>query len=154
MNEFFTFLIAASPISELRGAIPVALTVYKLPLFSVLFWSILGNMLSVFLIFWLLPPLSNWFSERFSSFGRFFDWLFRYTQRRHSRKFEIYKNLALVVLVAVPLPFTGAWTGSLAAFVFGIPYKKAVPLIFLGVLIAATLVTLATLGIINVINKS
>ena len=149
MSALYTLLIAMSPISELRGAIPIALTLYQLPLPSALFWSILGNMLPVFLILWLLPPLSSWLSERFLCFKRFFDWLFQYTRKRHNQKFEIYKDLALVILVAIPLPFTGAWTGSLAAFVFGIPYKKAVPLIFLGVLIAATLVTLATLGIIN-----
>lgn len=152
MTWLYTILIAASPISELRGAIPLALTIYKLSLPATLFYSILGNMIPVFLILWLLPSLSSWLSEHFLSWKKFFDWLFRYTRKRHNQKFEIYKDLALVILVAIPLPFTGAWTGSLAAFVFGIPPKTALPLIFLGVLIAATLVTLATLGIINIIK--
>jgi len=54
-------------------------------------------------------------------------------------------------LVAIPLPFTGAWTGSLAAFVFGISAKKAFPLISLGVLIAGIIVLLSTLGIIKIL---
>lgn len=149
MKEIYTLLIAGSPISELRGAIPIALALYKLPLASALFFSILGNMIPVFFILWLLPPFSVWLSNRFRLFKRFFDWLFSWQRKRHSKKIEIYKDLALVILVAIPLPLTGAWTGSLVAFLFGIPYKKAVPLIFLGVLIAATIVCLTTLGIIK-----
>lgn len=152
MNWLYTLLIAASPISELRGAIPLALGVYKLPLFLALFWAILGNMIPVFFILWLLPAASKFLSERFLFFKNFFDWLFVRTRDRHQRKIQIYKDLALVILVAIPLPLTGAWTGSLVAFLFNIPFKRALPLIFLGVLIAATLVTLASLGIISIMK--
>ena len=60
------------------------------------------------------------------------------------------KEFALVVLVAIPLPLTGAWTASLAAYIFGIPYKKAIPLIFLGLVIAGVIVTLVTVGVVDV----
>lgn len=144
-----TFLAAAAPISELRGAIPLALGVYHLPIATTLVLAITGNMFPVFFILWFLDPVQLWLSQNFKIFDRLFSWLFNWTRKRHAKKFEVYKELALVILVAIPLPMTGAWTGSLAAFVFGIPYKKALPLIFLGVLIAGAIVTLASIGVIN-----
>ena len=144
-----TFLTAAAPISELRGAIPLALGVYQLPILITLILAIAGNMFPVFFILWFLDPVQKWLSSHFRIFDRFFKWLFSWTRSRHARKFELYEEMALVILVAIPLPMTGAWTGSLAAFVFGIPYKKALPLIFLGVCIAAAIVTLLSLGVIN-----
>ena len=56
----------------------------------------------------------------------------------------------MVIFVAIPLPITGAWTGSVAAFLFGIPFKRALGLIFIGVLISGLIVTFLTLGIIKI----
>lgn len=147
--EFKIFLIAMSPIFELRGSIPVALSVYQLSVWSAYLISIIGNLIPVIFFLSLLEPVSRYLSQHFSLFNRFFTWLFERTRRKHNAKFERWQNFALVVLVAIPLPFTGAWTGSLCAFVFGIPFKKAFPLIALGVIIAGLIVTLTTLGIIN-----
>ena len=138
------------PISELRGAIPLALIVYEMPIWSAFLLAILGNLVPVILIIWFLNLLINKFLiHRIYIFNRFFAWLFQRTQRKYSKKFERWRDLALVILVAIPLPFTGAWTGALAAFVFGIPIKRAFPLIALGVLIAGIIVTTITLGVIN-----
>ena len=152
MSEYLRVLLtAAAPISEVRGAIPLGLGFYKLPVVTTILIAIIGNMLPVFFILWLLDPVQKYLSSRSQMLARFFDRLFSYTRRRHARKFEIYKEFALVLFVAVPLPMTGAWSGALAAFVFGIPFKKALPLIFLGVVGAAAIVTLASLGVINFI---
>lgn len=138
------------PISELRGAIPLALIVYEMPIWSAFLLAILGNLIPVILIIWFLNLLINKFLiHRIYIFNRFFSWLFERTQRKYSKKFERWRDLALVILVAIPLPFTGAWTGALAAFVFGIPIKRAFPLIALGVLIAGAIVTIVTLGVIG-----
>lgn len=150
MNQYLmTLLMAAAPISELRGAIPLALGVYGMSIPLAFTLAIIGNMIPVFFILWLLNPVQRWLSYKSRLFDRFFKWLFSWTRSRHAKKFELYEELALVILVAIPLPMTGAWTGSLAAFVFGIPYKKALPLIFLGVLIAGIIVTLASTGVIK-----
>ena len=74
-------------------------------------------------------------------FDKFFTFLFERTRRKHSKKFEKWGALALITFVAIPLPITGGWSGALAAFVFGIPFKKALPLIFSGVIIAGVIVT-------------
>ncbi len=150
-GEVKTLLVAMTPFFELRGSIPLALTVYNLPVWSSYLFSVIGNLVPVVFMLWLLEGVSGFLSRHFLFFKRFFEWLFRRTKDRHEQKFEKWKSLALVLLVAIPLPFTGAWTGSLAAFVFGIPAKRAFPLIALGVMIAGLIVTLSTLGIIKII---
>lgn len=149
--ELKIFLIAMSPFLELRGSIPVALGVYDLPIYLAYFISIVGNLVPVVFLLLLLESVSRILSSRFNFFNRFFTWLFERTRKKHAAKFERFKELALIMFVAIPLPFTGAWTGSLCAFVFGIPFKKAFPLISLGVIIAGLIVTLASLGAINFI---
>lgn len=148
-SQLIVLLISMLPISELRGAIPIAISVYNMSASAAFFWAVLGNIVPVIFILWLLKTVSNFLSHHSYFFNRFFVWLFENTRRKHSKKFERWRNLALVILVAIPLPFTGAWTGSLAAFVFGIPIKKAFPLIILGILIAGAIVSLVTIGIIN-----
>ncbi len=147
--EIKTFFIAVSPILELRGAIPIALEVYHLPVWSALIFSFLGNIAPVPFLVLFLESVSGFLSRKFVFFNKFFSWLFERTRKRHEKKFERWRNFALVVLVAIPLPLTGAWTASICAFLFGIPIKEAFPLITLGVVIAATVVLFLSLGIFN-----
>ncbi|MFH1820466.1 MAG: small multi-drug export protein [Candidatus Nealsonbacteria bacterium] len=149
--ELKVFLVAMSPIIELRGSLPLALGVYHLPAWSAYFISVLGNLVPVVFILLLLERVSSFLSKHSYHFNRFFAWLFERTRKKHTAKFERWRNMALIVLVAIPLPFTGAWTGSLCAFLFGIPFKKAFPLIVLGVLVAGAIVSLISLGVINFI---
>lgn len=149
-NIIWTILIAMAPISELRGAIPIAIGIYNMSWQAAYFWSVLGNMIPVFFILWLLGPFVNWLGKKIPKIGKWFDRYFEHTRNKHAKKIELYKELALVVLVAIPLPLTGAWTGALVAYLFGLPYKKALPLIFLGVLIAGGIVTLVSMGFINI----
>lgn len=146
MFELKTFLIAMSPVVELRGSIPIALEIYHLPLWSAYAFSVLGNMVPVLLLPFL-GVVSGELSRRFLFFEKFFFWLFLWTRKKHERSFELFRDFALVIFVAIPLPLTGAWTATLVAFVFGIPLRRAFPLILLGVIIAAVVVSLITLGI-------
>lgn len=151
MNHLIeVFLLAIAPISELRGAIPVGLA-NDLPLWQVLCVSIIGNMLPVFFIILFLEKLSKFLSEKSVIFKRFFNWFFEYTKNRHSKTFSTYRDIGLVFLVAIPLPFTGAWTASICAFLFDIPLRRAFYLIAIGVIIASIIVTLITLGVINIV---
>lgn len=135
-----TFLIAMLPLAELRGAIPYAWAL-KIEWWKALLVSIVGNMVPVFFILWLLEPVSAWLMAHSRIFERFFNWLFARTRKKLEKKYELYEGLALAIFVGIPLPVTGAWTGSVAAFVFGIPYRKALFWIFLGVCIAGVVVT-------------
>ena len=149
-DQLSTFLIATIPIAELRVAIPVALSSFKMTVPSAYLWAVLGNMLPIIFILWWLNPVSRFLSKHIKFMARFFDWLFSRTRKKHGKRFERWGALALITFVAIPLPITGAWTGSVAAFVFGIPFKKALPLILIGVLIAGIIVTLASQGLIAI----
>ena len=144
--ELHTLLIAMAPIGELRASIPIAIGVYHIPALPAYFFSVVGNLIPVVFILLFLEKVSDYLSHRNYYFNRFFAWLFEKTRRRHQKKFRVYKEFALLILVAIPLPFTGAWTGSLCAFVFGIPIRKAFPLISIGVAIAGIIVTLLSIN--------
>ncbi|WP_440954441.1 COG2426 family protein [Methanosarcina sp. Mfa9] len=139
-----TMIIASLPISELRGAIPVAMGVYGMGPLSAYFFSVLGNMLPVVPLLLFLEPVSD-FLRRFRIFDLFFSWLFERTRRNHSERFEKYGTFALTLFVAIPLPVTGAWTGCAAAFVFGIKFRHALPAIAAGIMIAGVIVTTLTM---------
>jgi uncharacterized membrane protein len=142
-----TFALALMPIGELRVALPVALEVYKISWPVAFIVSVVGNMVPVIFFSFLLDPISKFLMKHSRFFKWFFNWLFERTRKKHSKRFETLEEVALVTFVALPLPITGAWSGTLAAFVFGIPPKKSIPLIFLGVLIAGAIVTLLTKGV-------
>jgi uncharacterized membrane protein len=141
--------ISALPITELRGAIPIALIIYKMPVFPAYFFAVLGNIVPVIFLLLYLKPFSD-FLCRWHFLNIFFKWLFKRTYQ-YEEKFEKYGALFLLVFVAVPLPGTGAWTGSIAAFVFGIRFWYAFPAIVGGIIIAGIIVTLTSLGIISFI---
>jgi len=150
-KELVTVILATLPIAELRGAIPWALA--SPPVGGGLTWqtaylyAVLGNFIPVIPILLLLEPVSK-FLRRWKVFDRFFIWLFNRTRKR-GKLIERYEALGLILFVGIPLPVTGAWTGSVAAFIFGIPLKYAIPCIILGILLAGVVVTLACLGVIN-----
>ena len=146
-RELYTLFIAMLPVSELRGAIPYALS-SGLSWHQSYFWAVIGNFIPVIPLLVFLGPLSEALSRRFALWRRFFDWLFARTRRR-GKIVERYEALGLVLFVAIPLPVTGAWTGTVAAFLFGVRFRYALPAIILGILLAGTVVTLASLGAIS-----
>ena len=145
--EISTIIISMLPVSELRGAIPVAIGVYNLNPAEAYFLAVVGNIIPVIFILKYLDPVSRFLMAKFKFFDKFFTYLFERTRRKHNGKFEKWGALALITFVAIPLPVTGGWSGALAAFVFGIPFKKALSLISLGIMIAGVIVTGLSLGI-------
>jgi len=142
--ELKTFLIAMTPIGELRASIPIALNLYQLPIWSAFLFSVLGNLVPPILILWGLRTVSDSLSKKIYFFNRFFAWIFTKTYNSHFNKVKKFKEWALLILVAIPLPFTGAWTGALVAFVFNFSYKRSLLIIALGVLIAGIIVSFLT----------
>jgi len=149
--QFIVIFIAMLPIFELRGALPLALGYFKFSIPEAYFWSVLGNMIPIFFLLWFWPTLAQVLMKKYKFFNKVFSWIFKRTKRKTDDKFRRYGELALIIFVAFPLPITGAWTGSVAAFLFNIPYWRALGLIFIGVLIAGLIVTLLTTGIISLI---
>lgn len=147
--ELATLLIAMTPIFELRGSLPIALTIYDMGIASAFFWSVVGNIIPAVLIVFFLDKVADWLSGHFNFFDKFFKWLFARTRRKARDKIEKYGPWGLFILVAIPLPVTGGWTGALAAFLFGIDRKKSIPIISLGIIAAGIIVTLITIGAIK-----
>src|SRR3989339_135184 len=117
--QLATTLMAMLPVTELRASIPVALAVYDMPWTEVLVYSLLGDIIPAFFIIPLLGPVSRFLMKYSKVLARFFDYIFERTRNKFTAKYEKYGLLALVVFVAIPLPGTGVWTGSLAAWLFG-----------------------------------
>ena len=141
-----TALMSIIPFTELRASIPAAYGLFDIPMWQIFIIAVASNIIPAVFIVWLLEPLSGYLMQKSKFFEKFFNWLFERTRKKFYKKYEKWGNTALTVFVAIPLPVTGAWTGAIAAFLFGIPLKKAVPLIFTGLLIAATVITLITIG--------
>jgi uncharacterized membrane protein len=136
-KEWVTVIIAALPLAELRGSIPVALAMGLSPAKAFLL-SILGNSIPIIPVLVLLEPVSNALM-RFRPWRSFFDWLFERTKAKGDL-IQKYEALGLMLFVAVPLPMTGAWSGCIAASLFRIKFRYALPAIFLGVVGAGVIV--------------
>ena len=131
-----TLLIAMVPVVELRGAIPVGLA-GGLPYWEAVTLAIIGNILPVPFLIVFAQRVMRWLAARFRFMRKFVE-----TRAvAKAEKIKSYQLLGLMLFVAIPLPGTGAWTGSLVAAVLELPMKKAVPVIFAGLLIAAAIVT-------------
>ena len=149
-KELVVLIIAALPILELRGAIPVAINLFNFPWYYALLLAIVGNILPVPFILLFLDTASRLLSK-VAFFERILKWLFERTRRR-GKVIERYERIGLMLFVAIPLPVTGAWTGSLAAVLFGLKFKHAFLSIFVGILIAGIIVTcLSLLGWVGAI---
>jgi len=143
-NELITVIVAALPVSELRGAIPLAVLSFKIPLAKAFLLSVLGNLIPVIPLLLFLQPVSEKL-RHFRLWSKFFDYLFERTRRKASL-IEKYEALGLILFVAVPLPITGAWTGCIAASLFKIRFRYAFLAISIGVLIAAIIVSTITVA--------
>ena len=141
-----TLLAAALPVSELRGAIPLAIGVYGYDPWQAYLLAVLGNLLPVVPLLLFLGPVSDWL-RRFTFWDKFFTWLFSRTRRKYIREHESFSLTALALFVAVPLPVTGAWTGCAIAFLVGFRFWPAFAAISAGVLLAGVIVTATVLGV-------
>ncbi|HMB26245.1 MAG TPA: small multi-drug export protein [Patescibacteria group bacterium] len=144
-----TFFLAMLPITELRGSIPFAVGYFNMPVWLAFAVSVIGDIIPGILIVWFLRPVSLWLSRRSKIFSRFFNWWFNKVIKRFEKKYLKYGEIALLIFVSIPLPITGVWTGSVAAFLFGIPRKRAIIFISIGAVIAGVLVSLITTGVFS-----
>ena len=139
------FGLAMIPVFELRGAIPVGVAA-GLPFWTVFLTAFLGNLLPVPFLILFTRRVFEWLRTKSALLERFVSRL----ERKAATKEDLlkkYELLGLCILVAIPLPGTGAWTGSLVAAVFDIRLKHAFPAIALGVLIAGIIVSVVTYGV-------
>lgn len=142
-----TFLISMVPVLELRGAIPAGIAAGLSPMtaFAV---SVAGNMVPVPFVILLVRQIFLWLRK--NDFLRKI--IEKLEQKAHlkGRVVRKYGTLGLIVLVAIPLPGTGAWTGALVAALLNMSLRRSLPAIFTGVLIAGTITTAVACGLIHI----
>ncbi|TRZ95126.1 ligand-binding protein SH3 [bacterium] len=138
-KELVVIIVGALPVSELRGAIPLALY-YGMSASKAYWLSVLGNIIFVAPVLVIFEPVSNRL-RKFKVWSKFFDWLFKRT-KRNSDVIQKYEAFGLALFVAIPLPMTGAWSGIIAASLFKIRFKYAFIAILTGVLCAGLVVLL------------
>jgi len=158
MNQLLiSIILSILPVSELRGGLPVAVdyalknNISILPIF---FLIVLLNIGVIFLILFFL----DFFHESLMGipfYKKLFGFYLNSVRKRADKieaKIPTYGYLALTLFVAIPLPVTGAWTGTFIAWLLGLERKKSIPAIALGVLIAGIIILLASLGVFSMIR--
>jgi len=147
------FLISMLPLIEIRGAIPYAVG-FGLPLAPSIAVAIIGNMLPVPFIFLFARKILEWGSDK-KFIGGFFRWCLEKGEkggRKLEEKAGAGLYVALLLFVGIPLPGTGAWTGTLAASLLNMDFKKSVIYVMLGVLLAGAIMLAASLGVFGAIR--
>ena len=158
IKYIIVFFVSMVPIVELRGAIPIAESL-KLDIFLYYPISIIGNMLPVPIIYLFARKVLLWGKDK-KVIGKFFTWCLQKGEKGGEKLKESAGNkgifLALMIFVGIPLPGTGAWTGTLAASFLNLDFKTSICAVSLGVLLAGIIMSLgskivAILGWIGVI---
>ena len=143
-NVLMTFFISMVPVIELRGAIPVAIA-HGMDLWPAIVVSVLGNLVPVPFIIIFIRNIFAWLREKSEWLNKMVTKLERRAKKKSDtvRKYEFW---GLFLLVAIPLPGTGAWTGALIAAMLKMRIKRAFPSIALGVIAAGLIVAFVTYG--------
>ncbi|MBE5918349.1 MAG: small multidrug export protein [Pseudobutyrivibrio ruminis] len=145
MNYLIVFLISMVPLIELRGAIPYAVA-NNMPLLQSYIIAILGNMLPMPIIFFFARRVLEWGKDK-PVIGGFFTFCLEKGHKGGEKLKEKAGNglyVALFLFVGIPLPGTGAWTGTLAASILDMDFKKSVKATMAGVVLAGVIMGLGT----------
>lgn len=147
-RELCVFFCSMIPIIELRGAIPLGIGL-GMPYWQTYLLAVLGNMVPVPLILLFIRKIIDWMSRsRVKLFQRFAGFLLRKVDKNRA-KIEKYSFFGVTLFVAIPLPVTGAWTGSLVAALIDMKFWKALLSALLGVMIAGVIVSLLVFLVAN-----
>ena len=141
-KELSVIIVGLLPVFELRGAIPLGFY-FGMPVTKIFILALIGNLIPVIPLYFLLQPMSNVLSG-IPLFKTLFNWLFNHAKKR-AEIVQRYEALGLMLFVAIPLPITGAWTGTIAAALFKIRFKYTFIAVIFGVIIAGIIVTILCL---------
>jgi len=149
-EEWCVFFCSMIPIIELRGAIPMGFA-FGMPMWLTYLLSVLGNMLPVPFILLFIKAFLGWAAKsKIKFFNKLAAWLNRRVEKRRD-KIEKYSFWGVCLFVAVPLPVTGAWTGSLVAAMIDMKFWKAFLSCLFGVMIAGVVMTVLSYGLLGLI---
>lgn len=146
------FILAMLPVTELRAAIPIGITFFDMPKELAILMGVAGNMIPVLFFLNFLEPICNFLSSKSSLLKKIIDSVFERTRSKHSKKIEKHGMLFLTIFVAIPLPGSGAWTGSLIGFLFGFSKKRSTLAILIGLIIAGTILAVGSETLIKLLS--
>lgn len=144
-KEISVFIVSMIPLIEERGGLILA-RMLNMPLASAVFWCVIGNIVPIPFILFGIEKLIHWMSDHHLS--KIADWL-ENKAKKNKPKIDKYGFFGLMLFVGVPLPGTGAWTGSLVASLFDMDLKKASLSILLGIALAAVIMSLVSYGVLG-----
>jgi uncharacterized membrane protein len=137
----------------LRGAIPIAINIYGMHPWSAYFFSVLGNLAPLIGIVVLGKPAADFLSSKCICFKKLFDWVFAKVGKRANLFLgKIGRDLTIIILTAIPIPFVGGWTGAAAAVLLETPKKRGLVLVAIGAAISGIIILLLTLGLNGLMN--
>ncbi len=145
-----TFLVAMVPVIELRGAIPIGVGLGMSPLWALVV-SILGNMVPVPFIILFIRKIFQWMRSHMPRLEKLVARM-EAKADKHREMVTKWEFWGLMILVAIPLPGTGAWTGALVAALMDLRMQKSFPAIFIGVVVAGLIVTGITYGFVSIFS--
>ena len=149
-EELCVFFCSMIPIIELRGAIPMGFA-FGMPMWLTYLLSVLGNMLPIPFILLFIKAVLTWMgNSKINFFNKVAAWLNRKVEKNR-RRIEKYSFWGVCFFVAVPLPVTGAWTGSLVAAMIDMKFWKAFLSCLFGVMIAGVIMTIISYGLLGLI---
>lgn len=145
-RELIVFIISMVPILELRGGL-LAASLFNIDIVKAIWICVVGNIIPVPFILLLITPIFQWLKQT-----KLFRPLVEKLERKamgKSEQIEKYEFWGLVLFVGIPLPGTGAWTGSLIASLLGIKFKKAFPAVIVGILVATVIMSIVSYGLLG-----
>lgn len=143
--QLAVFLISMIPMVECRGGIPFGMVVLQMPMWEVVPLAIAGNVLPVPFILLLIRPVINWFKKT-RLFRPLAEWLEAKADKKKDQVLK-YSTWGLFAFVAIPIPGTGAWTGSLIAALLDIRVRSAFVTILMGMICAAFIMTVGSAAV-------
>lgn len=145
------FFISMIPVLEIRGALPIAIISFHLPVWQALILTIVGNMVPITIILFAADRFHRWVSTHAGFLGRNWVKYLDHLQEKFSHKYQKYGLVILMLLAAgLPVPIIGGYTAAAAAFVFGVPINKSWPYLFAGVVLSGLVTAAITVGVARV----
>ena len=153
LKWILVFFISMVPLIELRGAIPFAQG-FGLPIVPSYIVAVIGNMIPVPFIYLFARKVLEWGADK-PLIGKFFSWCLEKGKKGGQKLQEKAGKglfIALLLFVGIPLPGTGAWTGTLAASILDMDFKSSVMAVMLGVLLAGIIMGIASMGVFGALG--
>ena len=149
-RELIVFIISMVPIVELRGGL-LSASLFNIDIVKAIWICVIGNIIPVPFILLLITPVFQWLKQT-----KLFRPLVEKLESKamgKSEQIEKYEFWGLVLFVGIPLPGTGAWTGSLIASLLGIKFKKAFPAVIVGILVATVIMSIVSYGLLGALIR-